>query len=359
MAVHFDRQRMESVADNHDRWWRGKLNRPLLRGVYENFYQPSHIAKVPRLSQATCHDFSLTAEEVIDAEDAFLSTCQYFADGYPVMDFAAFGPGVLAAMLGSELDNSRGQIWFLPCEEDVSKLHVRYDPENKWVRRIKDLYRAGLERWQGTVIMTMPDLGGIMDILASLIGSENLVFALVDEPEEVMRVQNEIQAAWYEAYWDFRKVLEPQGMYTDWNGILSREPSYIPQCDFSYMLGPDMFAEFVMPMLREDTNRLTNTIYHLDGVGELKHLDMLLTLPNLKAIQWVYGVGQPGPEAWGDVYRKILDAGKQVMIIENVLYHPLKEILPHAGISPYMSLWASPEHQQQVEEILRLCNIQA
>ena len=157
-----------------------------------------------------------------------------------------------------------------------------------------------------------------------------------------MRVLWEIQQAWYEAYRDFTEALAPQGCVTDWNGILSREGGYIPQCDFSYMLGPDMFAEFVMPFLREDMKRLKHTIYHLDGIGAKKHLDALLTLPELNAIQWVYGVGQPGPEAWGDVYRKVLDAGKQVMIIENVLYHPLKEILPHTGISPYMSLWASP-----------------
>ena len=354
MSVHFDRNRMETVIANHERWWRGELDRALVRGVVVDAYPPSHTAKAPRLSQATCHDFSWTAEEVIEAEDAFLSTCEYFADGYPVLDFAVFGPGVLAAMLGSRLDNSRGQVWFLPCCDDITKLHVSYDPENKWVRRIKDLYRAGLERWQGTVIMTMPDLGGIMDILASLIGSDRLIYDLVDEPEEVKRVQEEIQQAWYEAYWDFRKVLEPQGAYTDWNGLLSREPSYIPQCDFSYMLGPDMFEEFVMPMLRVDTERLTNTIYHLDGVGELKHLDALLSLPNLKAIQWVYGVGQPGPHAWLDVYHKVLDAGKQIMIIENGLDNGYGELRHKLGKSPYVSIWATPETR---EEAFRLATL--
>ena len=72
-----------------------------------------------------------------------------------------------------------------------------------------------------------------------------------------------------------------------------------------------------MPILREDMKRLRHTIYHLDGVGELKHLDALLSLPELNAIQWVYGVGQPGPHAWMDLYRKVENAGKQVMIIEN------------------------------------------
>ena len=49
----------------------------------------------------------------------------------------------------------------------------------------------------------------------------------MDEPEEVHRLIGEIEVAWYEAYNDFAKVLELQGAYTDWNGLLSRKPSYI------------------------------------------------------------------------------------------------------------------------------------
>jgi len=204
------------------------------------------------------------------------------------------------------------------------------------------------------VIMTLPDLGGIMDILASLIGAENLMFALVDEPEEVKRVQREIQRAWYEAYRDFSEALAPQGAITDWNGILSRERGYIPQCDFSYMLGPEMFDEFVMPILREDMKRLKHTIYHLDGIGAQKHLDALLTLPELNAIQWVYGVGQPGPYAWVDLYQKVLDAGKQIMIIENGLENGYGDLRPQLGKSPYVCIWATPENAEEARRLASL-----
>ena len=35
MAVDFDRDRMEAVLDAHERWWRGELDRPLVKVVLE------------------------------------------------------------------------------------------------------------------------------------------------------------------------------------------------------------------------------------------------------------------------------------------------------------------------------------
>ena len=356
MPVHFDKERLNAVADVYDRWWRGELDRPLVRGVVSNAYPPSHAAIAPFPSQANCHDFSWTAEQVIDAVDAHLSTQEYVGDGYPVLDFAFFGPGIAAAFCGARLDNSSGQVWFFPADEnaEIGTIHAKYDPDNIWSRRIKDLYRAGLERWKGSVVMGFPDLGGVMDIAASLCGTENLLYALVDEPEEVERLVGEIQQAWYDAYNDFAEVLKPQGVYTDWNGLLSRDPAYVIQCDFCYMMGPDMFRRFVLPTLQEDARRLTNTIYHLDGIGELPHLDQILAIPELNAVQWVYGTGKPGPHAWLDVYQKILDAGKQIMIIENGLENGFEELRPRLGKSPYVCVWATPENRDRAMKIVNM-----
>jgi len=207
-------------------------------------------------------------------------------------------------------------VWFWPDEpREIADIHVRYDPDNVWVRRIKDIYRAGLEKWNGLVVMGMPDLGGVMDVAATFRGSENLLMDLYDEPEEVLRLNREIEEAWHAAYQDFSAVLAPQGCHSDWSGLLSREPSYILQCDFCYMIGNPMFRQFVLPTLRGDVEKLTNTIYHLDGVGELNHLNDVLALEKLNAVQWVFGDGKPGGLHWLDVYKKIQAAGKRMWIV--------------------------------------------
>jgi len=252
---------------------------------------------------------------MIDAIDEHLSRIEFIGDGFPLVNFDAFGPGVLAAFCGARLDNSSGGVWFWPQREmEIGDIHVRYDPENVYVRRIKDLYRAGLEKWQGTVVMGMPDLGGVLDVAATFRGTDHLLMDLYDEPDEVQRLIHEIHTAWYEAYEDLAQVLRPQNAFSNWSCLLSSEPSYIIQCDFCYMIGNPMFREFVLDTLRRDTERLTHTIYHLDGVGELNHLDDILALEKLDAVQWVPGAGQPSPMHWMDVFRRIAASGKPAMV---------------------------------------------
>lgn len=316
MAVKFDLSRMAQVMDAHERWWRGELDRPLVYGLICDAYAPSHSSKAPFLNQSNCHDLSFSAEEIVDAMDARLSCFEFIGDGYPHINMDCFGPGVLAAFCGARLDNSSGNVWFFPAEKkEIGDVKIKYDPCNPWAQRIKDIYRAGIQRWNGTVIMGMPDLGGLLDVIATFCGTEELLFALIEEPEQVLRLVSEAQAAWHEAYEDFARVLAPQKGFSDWSRLLSSTPSYILQSDFSYMIGPDMFREFVLQSLCEDTRRLSNTIYHLDGVGQLAHLDELLKIKELNAVQWVPGDGQPAPPHWIEVYEKIAAAGKQMMVL--------------------------------------------
>jgi hypothetical protein len=352
MAVHFSKDRMDETLENHMKWWRGELDRPLVRMTLGGAHPVEKRTPAPILSQATCTQLEWSPEQIIDALDEQLGQFEFIGDGYPSVCMDCFGPGVAAAFCGARIDNSTGAIWFMPQVEgqDISEIHAHYDPNHPIARRIKDIYRVGMERWQGSVVMTMPDLGGVMDIAASLCGTQNLLIDLYDEPEEVLRLRDEIEIAWYEAYADMRSALGEGAIYSDWNGLLCSDPSYILQCDFSYMIGNDMFREFVLDTLRRDTEKLTHTIYHLDGVGQLNHLDSILTLDKLNAVQWVYGSGKQGPMYWLDVYRKIRSAGKEIMIIGSPREYMDTLSVLHG--TPYTSQWFGFNDKAAAEELI-------
>jgi corrinoid protein of di/trimethylamine methyltransferase len=87
------------------------------------------------------------------------------------------------------------------------------------------------------------------------------------------------------------------------------------QSDISTMISQDDYRRFVQPFIREQCQRIPYTLYHLDGVGAMHHLDALLEIDELNAIQWTPGVGEPqgGSPKWYDLYRKILAGGKSIM----------------------------------------------
>jgi hypothetical protein len=60
---------------------------------------------------------------------------------------------------------------------------------------------------------------------------------------------------------------------------------------------------------------MTHNIFHLDGKGVLRHIDKILAIPEINAIQWVQGVGDDLPILqWIPVIRKIQAAGKGVLV---------------------------------------------
>ncbi|MCC7196511.1 MAG: hypothetical protein IT356_13235, partial [Gemmatimonadaceae bacterium] len=95
-----------------------------------------------------------------------------------------------------------------------------------------------------------------------------------------------------------------------WLPLLSTGTTYMLQSDASTMISPAMFERFVLPDLEVCCESLDHPFYHLDGPGEIRHLDHLLSLSRLRGIQWVPGAGQPPPEDWPDLLRRIRDAGK-------------------------------------------------
>ena len=81
---------------------------------------------------------------------------------------------------------------------------------------------------------------------------------------------------------------------------------------------------------------------------------LLSSLPKLKAVQWVFGVGQPGPDAWLDVYGKILAAGKQIMICDGILSGSYEKVRSSLGKSPYGGIWIQKDALDVAKRLLDL-----
>jgi 5-methyltetrahydrofolate--homocysteine methyltransferase len=83
------------------------------------------------------------------------------------------------------------------------------------------------------------------------------------------------------------------------------------------MLSPYLFDTFVVPALTEQCQWLDHSLYHLDGTQAMIHLDSLLGIDALNAIEWTpqAGIETGGHPRWHTLYRKILNAGKSIQAV--------------------------------------------
>lgn len=243
------------------------------------------------------------------------------ADAMPIA-CTNIGPGSLALYLGCEPGFSPETVWFEPCWEQIADPEslppIRFDPANPWWRTTEATLRACREAARGDYLVGCPDLCENIDILTALRGSQTLLTDMVERPEWVAQKVAEIDRAWFEVYDRVYDIIRDDDGSSAFHSFYVWGPgkSAKVQCDASAMISPDMFRQFVVPSLTAQCEWLDHSMYHLDGTQAICHLDALLEIEALDAIEWTpqAGLERSAHPRWFDLYRRILAAGKSVQV---------------------------------------------
>ena len=240
----------------------------------------------------------------------------FLGETFPVY-WPNLGPNIFAACYGSEMEFGEVTSWAEPCLKDWDDLkNLKLDMESKYFKKVEELTRYALERCEGSFMVGYTDLHPGVDCVAAWRDTQNLLLDLYDYPEEVM-------AAVTLAYKDFQQVYDhfdamlksKKQLSVSWMGIPSFGKMHIPSCDFSAMISKDQFAEFCLPSLQQEVKPMTHNIFHLDGKDVARHLDVILEVPEIQAVQWVQGVGEDKPILqWIPLIKKIRAAGKSIVV---------------------------------------------
>lgn len=267
-----------------------------------------------------------------------LAHSSFKADILPVAN-THLGPGSLAAILGAELEGSDDTIWIHPRTVDSDIIVL--DEANRWWQLHLDLIRACKQQAQGHYFVGCPDLIEGLDTLAGLRGTQAVLLDTVDRPELLEQQLQSVNAIWFDVFDRIYAEINEEGeMAFCYFSLWAPGRVAKLQSDISIMFSTASFRRFVQPYIREQCQWLDYALYHLDGVGAIRHLDALLEIEELDAIQWTPGAGQPqgGDPCWYDLYKRIRAGGKSVMPsgVEVDELEPLLDAVGPAGVHVLM-----------------------
>lgn len=256
------------------------------------------------------------AEYQIDQYLKEVKSASHLAETIPVF-FPNLGPEVYSAFYGGEMIYQDVTSYYQPFIvdwDDMDKLKLN-TKSNYWLK-LEELTDLAIERCKGKSLVGYTDLHPGLDCAAAWRDPEQFCLDLLLNPDESKVLIDKAVEDFHEIfnYWD-KKLKQSGQLSATWIGLPSFGKFHIPGADFGSLISPEMFSELGMPIIRNEVIGMDHVVFHLDGKGVARHIDQILTVPEIRAIQWVQGVGDDQPILqWVPFIKKLQRAGKGVMV---------------------------------------------
>ena len=318
------------------------IDRPPVRFV-------AHNAFVEQANQAYPSDN--LRDRWFDAEfqvDTFLKSIEgqtFHGETFPIF-WPNLGPEVYAAFYGAELEYGEVTAWSKPfVAEWADVARLKLDMGNQYFKKIEELTRCALEKCAGKFMVGYTDLHPGVDCAAAWRDPQQLCVDLYDQPEQVKQLIELAIADFELVYNHFDGMLKAAGQLSaSWLGIPSFGRMHIPSCDFSALISEDFFEEFCLPVLQREVKSMTHNVFHVDGPGVARHLEAILSVPEVHAIQWVQGVGDDYPILqWAPLIKEIQAKKPVIVDLQQHELEPLIEQMKPKGLF----LWIATENEAE------------
>ena len=274
---------------------------------------------------------SVDIERFVKEWAGLMGSVNYFGEEIPRLlhQFGARGfPITMAAYLGAELKFEEDTVLKKPVIDIWDKFEFEIDPPNTgpniWYKDSLKLVELATRESKGEFLVDVPDLGDVLTNLYQLRG--HMIFEEMGLDPKILEARDKFINLWMEAYESFWKITSQKFIGSSNWLIWAPGKSYACQCDASCIalstckeeVAPIMLSmiveDFIVPEIERLGKYLDYIIWHLDGEEELEFLDVLLEMPQIKAIQWRPISGNPADAQWIPLFKKIQKAGKSLWL---------------------------------------------
>jgi 5-methyltetrahydrofolate--homocysteine methyltransferase len=174
-------------------WKRENIGRPLMRVVASN-ESSRDLELEEKLKPVDMDDKYMNAERMVERFRYYAETHDFLGESFPNISLD-FGPGSMAGYVGCEIVFNEDTVWFDHFVENWDDYKdIVYDSENKWLKKHLKLFKDVKELIGDEFLIGIPDIMENIDVLASMRGVQDLIFDMIDKPDEIKRRLDQIQA---------------------------------------------------------------------------------------------------------------------------------------------------------------------
>jgi len=334
-------------------WYQNEIiDRPPVRFQAHNAFLNAATEEIEVLSREEKKTWWFDIELQVDLFVKSVEGRRFHGETFPVY-FPNLGPEIYAAFYGAELVYGEVTSYAKPLVRSWDDLDApQLDMENEYFKTIEALTLHALERCQGLFMVGYTDLHPGLDCAAAWRDPQLFCFDLFDNPEGVKQLAEKAIADFEMIFDHFDAMLKAQNQLSvSWMGIPSFGKMHIPSCDYSSLISPEFFDDFGLPILEREVKSMTHNIFHVDGAGVAKHLDAILSVPEVHALQWVQGVGDDYPiMQWAHFIKE--NQAKRIPMVIDLAKEDLDDFID--AMDPEgLFLWIATESEEEEIDILR------
>jgi len=241
------------------------------------------------------------------------ATVVHYAEAVPACQVSWGSMLVTLAVLAGGDYEYHESAWMLPIDDLYDQPTPTFDPQSDKARQLTACFDAIKDEVGAQRLVVPPLLTDGFTTLSGFRGPDVLAMDLIEQPEQVERWAEALTTMFIEVYEYYYQRLG-YGRAVCFGGPVAPGRSEAVQCDYGVMLSPAMYEQFVLPGLRRMTDYFDYTLYHMDGVEQMRFLDLLCQCPGLNGIQWNPQVAFADPLSRIDDLKEIRQRGLCLMI---------------------------------------------
>ncbi|MEI7523451.1 MAG: hypothetical protein WCJ95_03930 [Mariniphaga sp.] len=285
----------DQCVERIEAWFQGEiLDRVPIRfhrhnAEYNTIHKNQHL---------TLKDRWFDSEYQVDEFLRSISGMRFNGETFPIYT-PNLGPNVYASFHGGEMTFEDTTSWYHRIIHDYESdlVKIKFSKENIYYKKILELTEVALQKCHNKFLVGYTDLHPGLDCALAWRGTNDLCTDLIMDTGNSQKLFDLATENFAAVYDEYDTILKAHNMPScTWMNIpVHNGRMHIPSADFSFMISPDDYIRYGLPILREEVKTMTHNVFHVDGKGVANHIDAILSVPEVQCIQWVQGIADDFP----------------------------------------------------------------